>query len=203
MKLGESYYHWGGQWIAEAIERVNRNAGASLVICRSVKFGDQRKISPRYLTPWEDYLAAEKINQIEIKETKQKIEMLCGQLGEGVQLDGEVASTWVSLRFTEAAVERLLEMCNAKPIPADRRPSEVQASDNDEYIKRCSLLGGRLRRALGVGYCGIYTGASLARAGGEHQAKLSFFGEELDQAIAKLGIETPEDSSSALSQLLG
>lgn len=205
IKIGDSY-SWGGQWIAEGIEKANKAAGIleGTVICRSATFGDLRKINPRYLTPWEEQLAYERMAELGVQEMTRKTQMLREIIGEGTYIDGEIGSSWVRLCFTEAAAERVLEMCRAKPIPDNRRPSKARnsTSEIDEYARRCSLLGGRLRRALGAGYCGRYTGAILVQEGGGYQARITFQDDDIDKVLSRLGVKPKADCSSPLGDLL-
>lgn len=204
IKIGDSYYYWGSEWVAEGIEEVDKAAGIwqSTVICRATMTGDIRKIGPRYLISWAEHLAAMRMHELEAQEMAEKVERFRVAVGEGTYLDGKINSTWVTIRFTEAAAERLLDKCGAKPLPENRRPSKVRKSDADEYMRRCALLGGRVRRALGAGYSSRYSGSTLAREGGGYQAQVSFYGDEIDQALAKLGVCEQTEDASALGELL-
>lgn len=203
IQIGESYYYWNQEWVAEMIEKADKQAGIwqSGVICRSRKSGERRKLSARMLSLWSDYLREERMYQEEIQEVAQEVKRLTEAIGEGAAYEEPVDSTYISVLFTEEAAARVLEACGAKPMPADQKPSK--AYDDEQFVERCSKLSQRVRRAVGVGYAGQSAGYSLVREHGEYHARLYLYGEEVKQAADKfLGVE-PEEERSALSDLIG
>jgi len=200
VKLGESYYHWGSEWIAESIQRTDQAKGIwqTTAICRPAAGGQQNKISARNMIPWAKHQAQQQIRELEIQETRQKVDCLLAVVGSGVAI-GDISAYWVTVRFSEAAADRLLKICEAKPLPSNRRP--LLAKNDHDYTRRCCLLSQRLRRALGSGYAGQYAGHNLIIEGRDFQAQISFCASDLDKALAKLGSVPPELASS-LAELL-
>lgn len=203
IKIGESYYYWNQEWVAEMIEKADKGAGIwqSGVICRSRKSGERRKLSARMLSPWVDYLREEQMYQEEVKEVAEAVKRLTDAVGQGAAYEEPVDSTYISVMFTEEAAARVLESCGAKPLPDDKKPSK--AYDDEQFVERSSKLSQRIRRALGVGYAGQSMGYSLLREHGEYHARIYLYGEEVKQAADKImGIE-PAEEQSALSELIG
>lgn len=203
IQIGESYYYWGQEWVAEMIEKADKSAGIwqSGVLCRSQDTGELRKVPARMLTPWADHLAAERVYSDEIAEIAKQVKRLTDAIGPGAVYPVPVDSHYVPILLTEEAAARVLEMCGARPIPEDKQPSK--AYDDDVFIERCSRLSQRIRRAIGVGYAGQSMGYSLAREDDIYHAKIYLYADEVKQAADKLlGIDE-EEEQSALAGLLG
>lgn len=201
IKIGESYYYWDEEWTAEIIEKADQNAGIwqSGVICRCKSTGDRRKITARMLMPWEEHLAQEKLYSDAAAETGRHIKRFADAIGEGADYDREIEHIGVEVKFTEKAAQRLLELCDAQPLPEDKKPSK--APDEETFVERCNNLSQRLRRALGVGHAGRGAGYSLLRANATHHARLYFYDDQAKQAADKLLGAEPEQSS-ALAELI-
>ena len=202
VKIGQAYNYWGNKVVAEEIEKVDYQKGSNFsgVICRVEKTGGTMKTAARYMIPWEEYQAERRINQLEQQRAEQIVEEIQAIIGEGVAPYGTVRRDYAYLFLTEKASDRLLQICGAKPIPEDRRPSLAQ--NDQEWIKRATLLGQRLRRALGTGYAGEHGGQMLHKLGKNFQAQIFFYDQDLEEVLKRIKAEEPEPTST-LSELLG
>lgn len=202
IKIGETYSYWGNKVVAEEIEKVDYQKGSNFsgIICRVEKTGGTMKTVARYMIPWEDYQAERRVRQLENQRAEEIVREIQEIIGEGVEPHGNVRSDYAYLFLTEKAAERVLEICGAKPIPEDRRPT-MAATDQD-WIKRATLLSQRLRRALGTGYAGEYGGRMLHKLGNNFHAQIFFYEQDLEQVLRKIKGEEGEPPSS-LSELLG
>ena len=203
VKVGGLYSSMGaGKVIVESIEKADRSKGImqSGAICKSLTTGQTHKIYARYLTPWEEHETQQRMNDLQEAEAYEQVERIIEAVGYGAETNQSPPGIYTVMLFTEQAADRVLELCEANPIPGNRRPS--LAPDQEQWVKRASLLGQRLRRAIGVGYAGSYAGHILNRDGQKYQAQVAFYGEELKQAADRLAGAAPQ-TPNPLAELLG
>lgn len=203
VKIGEPYYYRGVRIIAEEIEALDRDKGimSSGVICHLEK--DKRrklKAEARHMVPWDEQQKTRRVREADQQHAEQCLLQIQKLIGEGISPQGGVSREYAHLFLTETAAEKILDTCEAKPIPDNRRPSLVEC--DQEWIRRATLLGQRVRRALGVGHAGAYGGHTLFERGKKFQAQIFFCGDDLEMALRKLSNTKPESSSSLL-ELIG
>lgn len=203
VEIGEPYYYHGGQIIAEEIEMTDLEKGShfSGVICRLASKADRRlKAEARHMIPWREHQAARRLRRAEDESAQERLREIREIIGEGVEPQGGISRDFAYLFLTEAAAEKTLKICGAKPIPEDRRPSLAQ--DEREWARRATLLGQRVRRALGAGYAGAHGGHTLLSRGKRFEAQIFFSGDDLEVALNKLEGRNAQPSST-LTELIG
>lgn len=190
-----------GKVIAEEI--LERNPSQQiyepLIVCRFANSKETRKAQARYLTPWAEWEAEQTMKQAEKDEIVEGLQKIADAIGEGAEVE-EVHQRYQMLKLTEAAAERVLARCDAKPLPDNRRPS--QYNSKPERVKMSKLLGQRVKRALGVGYSGGWMGSHLYRESDnpEYQAMVYIYPSQMEEALEKLGGKK-QQTKSALSEI--
>lgn len=209
----DGYYHYKPdspyeerKVVVEGIERANREQGIrySQVECRKEVNGETFLIDPYYLTLFDEHLTEMQMTKLEQEETRKNAEVILRASGQGAEIEGRAGRRHLSLQFTEEAAERLLSACGAKPIPGNRRPSKYTGPNQlEERERACTLLSRRVARALGGGYVPEWTGRELEKEGGNFQARITLYGDDIPQAAKAAGGHTEtNEESSALGALL-
>lgn len=209
----DGYYHYKPdspyeerKVVVEGIQRASREKGIrySRVECRKEINGESFLIDPYYLTLFEEHLTEMQMIKLEQEENRKNAEVILKAAGAGAEIEGKVGRRHLSLQFTEAAAERLLSACAAKPIPAGRRPSKYGGPNQTEERERArTLLSRRVARALGGGYVPQWTGRELEKEGGNFQARVTLYGDDIKQAARTVGGDKEkEETTSALGAML-
>ena len=172
-----------------------------LIVCRLHNSHETRRSAARYLTPWADYQAEQKLRKAEAAEDYTRLQKVVETIGEGAELDSSVRRRFLMIKLTEPAAERILGRCGAKPLPENRRPSK--AGSKAEQIRMSKLLGQRVRRALGVGYSGGWMASCLYHHtdNPRYRAMIYIYPHQAETVIAALGGQNPV-AQSALAELL-
>lgn len=204
IKTGETYNHpLLGNIVAEAVddEKPAYPGAGRKIICRQPHSGEIFKVYPRSLKTPAEVKQERRMERLDREEGERLLSEMQEILGYGVDAPlSYITPSLAVITFDEEAIDNLLSLCGAKPLTDDKRPS--QTSDEAEWVYRATLLGRRVRRALGVGRSGDHTGYALANQGKQAQAQITFFSGELEKAVIKLKEAKEGPKASALSGLI-
>lgn len=204
IKIGETYHHpLLGKVIAHSItdQPTSLPGPKNRVLCRKPLGATEYTVMARQLKSLKEEENERRMEELNREEGERLLSELNALLGDGVDSVNHYVSTeFAILGFSEEAVDNLLSICGANPLPESRRPSGT--ADRKEWIRRATLLGRRVRRVLGVGRSGNHTGHALAREDMWASAQITLFSGELEKAVAKVREAKHGPQSNALSDLL-
>lgn len=160
-------YSFGGTYKAVRIERPN---------------GDIDDVLPDYLTPWGDHLKEERMFADRLSELDALAKSLSDLLGDRVELEDYYRES-AFLKFSEAAVDNLLERLSAKPLPPSCRAQGMPENERKRSVR--AKAGARVRRALGTGRAGRFAASNLT---GDQAACLICSDDQLALISEKLGL---------------
>lgn len=200
VKIGDRYYAYGceGPLIAKSIQKADRKNGIwdTTVLCVDSGNGNQERHYPANLTPWEEHLANQRMQDMETADTLQGAQEIIDAIGEGATIAFS-GPRFVRIWFTEPAAERALELLGANPLPDNRRPSLIKDHHCEEWERLCVLLSQRLKRAFRAGYAGSWLSDSLKPP---YVAELYFYYDVEEAARNITGRE--EEGGSELAELI-